>query len=266
MTKAPVFFISHGAPTFALEPGTLGPRLNVLGKALSKAAAVLVVSPHWQTRDVRVMTTPTPETIHDFGGFPAALYELQYPAQGHPVLAAEAGRLLAKAGFAASFDDRRGLDHGAWVPLFHLLPAADIPVFQVSMPDQLDTAGAVTLGQALAPLRDQGVAIVCSGSMTHNLHEFRQGDVGEAAYVQEFRNWVRQAVVADAVERAVAYRQYAPHAARAHPTEEHFLPLLVALGARADGETAQVIEADTTYGVISMESYMWGDNERVRHE
>jgi 4,5-DOPA dioxygenase extradiol len=258
MTMAPLFFISHGAPTFALEPGTLGPRLNALGKALSKAPAVLVVSPHWQTRDVRVMTTPTPETIHDFGGFPAALYELQYPAQGQPQLAAEAARLLAEAGFAVGFDDRRGLDHGAWVPLMHLLPAADVPVFQVSMPQSLDTAGAVRMGQALTPLREQGVVILCSGSMTHNLYEFRQGDSDEAVYVGEFKDWVRRVVVAGDVNQMIAYRQNAPHAARAHPTEEHFLPLLVALGARAEGETPQVIEAETTYGVISMESYLWG--------
>ena len=258
MTIAPVFFISHGAPTFALEPGLLGSRLSALGKPLSEATAVLVVSPHWQTHDVSVMTTTAPETIHDFGGFPAELYKLQYPASGHPHMAAEAGRLLAEAGVAVGFDDRRGLDHGAWVPLFHLRPAADVPVFQVSMPYSLDTAGAVKLGQALAPLRRQGVVILCSGSMTHNLYELRRTDGHETPYVREFRDWVRPAVVANAVDRLVAYRQDAPHAVRAHPTEEHFLPLLVALGARAEDETAQVIEGDITYGVISMESYMWG--------
>ena len=140
MPLAPVFFISHGAPTFAIDPGVLGPRLTALGQQLTGIKAVLVVSPHWQTRDVQVATTAKPETVHDFGGFPAALYKLQYPANGHPDIAMEAARLLTEAGFAVSTDARRGLDHGAWVPLMHLLPGANVPVFQVSMPHTLTTA------------------------------------------------------------------------------------------------------------------------------
>jgi len=256
MNLAPVFFISHGAPTFALEAGLLGPRLNAMGRKLSGLTAVLVVSPHWQTRELRVMSGAAPATLHDFGGFPPALYELQYPAPGHPRLAMQAGQLLAEAGFAAGFDERRGFDHGAWVPLLHLLPAAELPVFQVSMPLALDTAGAVRLGQALASLRAAGVLIVGSGSLTHNLYEF--GQPGEAAYVREFADWVRQAVLADEVGRLEAYRRLAPHAMRAHPSEEHFLPLLVALGAHAAGEAAQVIEGGIVGGVLSMESYAWG--------
>jgi len=258
MNKAPVFFISHGAPTFALEPGVLGPHLHTLGQQLSGITAVLVVSPHWQTRDVQVMTTPAPETVHDFGGFASALYELHYPAVGHPELATQTAQVLANAGYAVSVDARRGLDHGAWVPLRHLLPDAKLPVFQVSMPYALNTATAFQLGQALAPLRERGVLIVSSGSMTHNLHEFRQSALGEAPYVQEFMQWIRQAVIRHDVEQLVAYRQLAPQAERAHPTEEHFLPLLVALGARSDGEAAHVIEGGITNGMLSMESYAWG--------
>lgn len=258
MNIAPVFFISHGAPTFALEPGVLGPRLRALGEKLSGITAVLVVSPHWQTREVRVMTGAAPATIHDFSGFPAPLYELQYPAPGHPRYAAQAGRLLADAGFEVGFDARRGLDHGAWVPLRHLLPAAHVPVFQVSMPITLDTAGALRLGQALTPLREHGVLIVGSGSLTHNLYEFRQPGTTDATYAREFTDWVRQAVIANEIDKLTAYRWYAPHAKRAHPTEEHYLPLLVALGARAVGEAAQVLEGGITYGVLSMESYTWG--------
>lgn len=258
---APVLFISHGAPTFALEPGVLGPRLNALGQQLAGVQAVLVVSPHWQTRDVQVMTTRQPETVHDFGGFPAKLYDLQYPAAGHPQLAAEAGRLLTQAGLRVSLDDRQGLDHGAWVPLFHLLPKADVPVFQVSMPHALDTAGAVQLGRLLAPLREQGVMIVTSGSMTHNLYEFRQAGAAVQDYAVEFTHWVRQTVATRNVDALVGYRQLAPHAQRAHPTEEHFLPLLVALGASHEGEAAQVLAGGITHGVLSMESYAWGIQE-----
>lgn len=266
MSAIPVLFISHGAPTFAIEPGRLGPRLGQIGRQLRGGAsaesraikAVLVVSPHWQTRDIKVMATAVPETVHDFGGFPPALYDLHYPAAGHPKLAAEAGRLLAQAGWRVAADERRGLDHGAWVPLMHLLPLADVPVFQVSMPFALDTASAFRLGRALAPLREQGVLIVASGSMTHNLYEFRQGSDSVADYAVEFTQWVGQAVARNDVEALVDYRARAPHAERAHPTEEHFLPLLVALGAQRTGETALTLDGGVDNAVLSMESYVWG--------
>ncbi|TXT36822.1 MAG: extradiol ring-cleavage dioxygenase III subunit B [Comamonadaceae bacterium] len=257
MTQAPVFFISHGSPTFAMEPDVLGPLLSSLGQQLAGAKAVLVVSPHWQTRGVQVMTTAQPETIHDFGGFPAALYQLQYPAQGQPDMALEAARLLTEAGFAPLQDERRGLDHGAWVPLMHLLPAANVPVFQVSMPHTLTTAQALRLGQALAPLRAQGVVIMASGSMTHNLYEFSPYATRVEPYAQEFAAWVRAAVLTNATDSLVAYRTLAPHAQRAHPSEEHFLPLLVALGARGD-DTGRVIDDSILHAVLSMESYVWG--------
>jgi 4,5-DOPA dioxygenase extradiol len=258
MPKAPVFFISHGAPTFALEPGILGPHLTALGQQLAGATAVLVVSPHWQTREVQVTTSPAPATLHDFGGFAPELYDLRYPAPGAPEFAMLASQLLAEAGYIVGQDGRRGLDHGAWVPLSHLLPSANLPVFQVSMPHNLDADGAIELGRALAPLRERGIVIVASGSMTHNLYEMRQPGSDEASYAQEFADWVRHAVTANAVERLAAYRQLAPHGVRAHPTEEHYLPLLVALGARTEGEVAEPIEGGITYGVLSMDSYAWG--------
>jgi 4,5-DOPA dioxygenase extradiol len=258
MNHAPVFFISHGAPTFALEPGLLGPQLQRLGARLADVKAVLVVSPHWQTRDVKVTTTQKPETVHDFGGFPAELYTLQYPAPGQPALANAAAQLLTDAGFATGLDPQRGLDHGAWVPLYHMLPKAEVPVFQVSMPTSLTTAQAVDMGRALAPLRAQGVVIVASGSMTHNLYEIRQPDAKPEAYAQEFVAWVRTAVMAHAVQPLINYRAEAPHAVRAHPTQEHFLPLLVALGAQQEEDTVQVLDGGMTHGVLSMESYVWG--------
>ena len=258
MNLAPVLFISHGAPTFALEPGVLGPRLRALGEKLSGVAAALVVSPHWQTRDLRVMAGTAPATMHDFGGFPRELYELNYPARGEPAYAAHAARLLTAAGYGVSLDDRRGLDHGAWVPLWHLLPGATVPVFQVSMPVTLDAAGALRVGRVLAPLRNEGVMIVGSGSLTHNLYDLRAPGSGEVAYAREFAEWVRKAVTGNQVDALAAYRRLAPHAQRAHPSEEHFLPLLVAVGARAEGEAVQVIEGGITYGALSMDSYAWG--------
>lgn len=257
MNQAPVFFVSHGAPTFAIEPGVLGPRLQALGQQLAGVKAVLVVSPHWQTRDLTVMTTAQPETVHDFGGFPSALYDLQYPAKGEPDGAAQAARLLSDAGFATTLDDQRGLDHGAWVPLMHLLPNAQIPVFQVSMPLTLTTSHALRLGQVLAPLRGQGVMILASGSMTHNLSEYSRSATQAEPYAEEFTAWVQTVVLANNELSLQNYRELAPHAQRAHPTEEHFLPLLVALGARS-GDTPALIDGGITHGVLSMASYVWG--------
>lgn len=264
MTTAPVLFISHGAPTFATEPGVLGPKLTALGEYLQGMAAVLVISPHWQTEQVTVMTTAAPQTIHDFGGFPPQLYRLQYAVAGHPALAANAASLLADAGFEVRHDPQRGLDHGAWVPLRYLFPQARTPVFQISLPVDLDTADAVKLGKALAPLRERGVLLVGSGSVTHNLYEFRQDAAEEAAYAKEFTQWVRDAVVTRDVGRLADYRLQAPHALRAHPSEEHFLPLLVAAGASAGTDVVEVIEGGMTYGVLSMESYLWGPQRTGR--
>ena len=257
MSTSPVLFIGHGAPTFALEPGELGPLLEELGARLAGAAAVLVVSPHWQTAQLRVMASVAPETIHDFGGFAPELYELDYPAPGHPELAAQTAQVLIEAGFEVALDERRGLDHGAWVPLRYLFPRADVPVFQLSMPYALDPAGALRLGRALLPLRERGVVIIGSGSVTHNLGEFRGPAAENSAYVSEFRDWVRRAVLANATGDLVDYRRLAPHSVRAHPSEEHFLPLLVACGA-ANGDPSRVVDGGISYGMLSMESYVWG--------
>ena len=173
-------------------------------------------------------------------------------------MAQEAARLLTAAGFLGGSDARRGLDHGAWVPLMHLFPDADVPVFQVSMPVSLTTQQAVALGQALAPLREQGVLILASGSMTHNLNEYRQAGGQAAPYAQEFADWVQSAVRAKAVAPMIRYRTEAPHAVRAHPSEEHFLPLLVAMGATSDADTVTVLDGGITHSVLSMESYVWG--------
>ena len=260
---APVLFVSHGAPTFALEPGLLGPALGALGQRLHGARAVLVVSPHWQTRELAVTLSRQPETVHDFGGFPAALYQLQYPVPDPLPFAGRAMQALARAGLPAHGDEHRGLDHGAWVPLMHLLPPgadglAPLPVFQVSLPVHYGPDEAWHLGRALSWLRDEGVLIVGSGSMTHNLREVQWGEAPPAPYVTAFTQWVDDAVARGDDEAVIAYRQRAPHAARAHPTEEHFLPLLVALGARRPGEALTRLAADTTHGVLSMASFGWG--------
>lgn len=257
MVIAPSLFVSHGSPMFALEPGLLGPALQRIGRSLPDLAAIVVVSPHWQTKGVRVTTTAAPETIHDFGGFPQPLYELQYTPPGAPELAIETAQMLVDAGFAVRPDEGRGLDHGAWVPMRYVKPDANVPVFQVSLPHDLDAAGALRLGRALAPLRKRGVLVVGSGSLTHNLYEFRQ-HIRDPEYAQAFADWIADAVRRRDVDALVHYRERAPHAARAHPTEEHYLPLLVAIGASDDDDAATLVEGGMTYNVLSMDSFGFG--------
>ncbi|HRQ64490.1 MAG TPA: class III extradiol ring-cleavage dioxygenase [Xanthomonadaceae bacterium] len=258
MTMLPSVFVSHGAPTFAIEPGLAGAQLRALGRALGKPGAILVVSPHWMTPGVEVTAAARPETVHDFGGFPRVLYAIQYPVPGAPQLGARAAQVLHSRGIAASLDTRRGLDHGVWAPLLHLYPDADVPVVQVSIPFDTDEAKAFELGRALAPLAEEGVLIVGSGSLTHNLYEFRIGEVQAAAYAREFAAWIRQAVMDGDMERLVQALKRAPHAARAHPTTEHFLPLLVAAGAASTPTPATVLDGGIRHGVLAMESYVFG--------
>ncbi|MBL0423361.1 dioxygenase [Ramlibacter sp. AW1] len=261
MTALPTVFVSHGAPTFAIEPGLAGAQLRALGRALGKPRAILVVSPHWMTRGVEITATEQPGTVHDFGGFPRALYAIRYPAPGSPGLAARAQQALAAQGIQASLDTGRGLDHGAWVPLLHMVPEADVPVVQVSLPVDTDAAKALALGRALAPLAHEGVLIVGSGSLTHNLHEFRMGgDAAEASYAREFTEWIREAVVQGDTGRLARALEQAPHASRAHPTSEHFLPLLVAAGAACASTPTTVLDGGIRHGVLAMESYVFGQS------
>lgn len=263
MRTMPSLFISHGAPAFAIEPGLAGAQLRALGQALDRPRAVVVVSPHWMTRGVEITAAQRPETVHDFGGFARALYDLQYPAPGAPELATQIQQQLALQGMAARLDARRGLDHGAWVPLMHLFPDADVPVVQVSLPFDTDEAKAYALGQALAPLAQDGVLIVGSGSLTHNLYEFRMGQAQAAAYAQEFSVWVRQAVCEGDVSRLLQTLDAAPHAARAHPSTEHFLPLLVAAGAAPMLSPVTVLNGGILHGVLAMESYVFGQQLQI---
>jgi 4,5-DOPA dioxygenase extradiol len=174
-------------------------------------------------------------------------------------VAREVAELLTQSGLSAQLVDEQGLDHGAWVPLMHMLPGASVPVFQLSLPIELRPADALALGRALAPLREQGVLVVGSGSLTHNLYEFRQSETeAPEDYVREFVQWARRAAIAHDMSALVDFRG-APHSRRAHPSDEHYLPLLVAVGASSAGEPVEVIEGGVTYGVLSMEGYVFGE-------
>ncbi len=242
---------------FAVQPGRLGPQLQQLGRTLRDVTTcILIISAHWQTPTVCVMTSSQPATIHDFGGFPEELYRIQYPASGAPTVAERARKLLEAAGFNVDIDARRGLDHGAWVPLLYLSPDALLPVFQVSLPLALTPQEAVALGAALAPLRAQGVLILGSGSLTHNLRDYRGVDDSESQYARSFARWVEEAAAQHDLAQLMEYRTRAPAATRAHPTDEHYLPLLVAAGATQPTDTLTVLDGGMD-GVLSMDCLLW---------
>jgi 4,5-DOPA dioxygenase extradiol len=244
-----------------LEPGTAAPMLQALGAELARPQAILAFSPHWMARSPTLGASPRPETLHDFSGFDAALNTLRYPALGNPGLAQRAAELLQAAGWPAKLDADRGLDHGVWVPLRLMFPNADIPVVPLAMPWPLDASAAFRLGQGLHALADEGVLMLGSGSLTHNLHEFRPGastDAPPEPYVLEFVDWMRETIAGGDTEALLRYRTLAPHAARAHPTDEHLLPLFWALGAAGEASTPRHWVGGVHYGNLSMDAWAWG--------
>ena len=257
--RVPALFVSHGAPLFAMEAGSTGPALARWGQTLRKNFAslrgVVVMSPHWMAPTPRVMTSAQPATWHDFGGFPPALYALQYPAPGSPALAHEVIALLQSAGMAAQGDAERPFDHGAWVPLMHMFAQADLPVVQVALPSQAGPAEVYAMGVALRSLRQSGVLVMGSGSMTHNLRECFGGEREPAPYVLEFSRWIEEALLRGDLAALLDYRRRAPHAARAHPTDDHFLPLFFALGAAGDDLRPDYLSREVMYGVLAMDAF-----------
>lgn len=255
----PALYVSHGAPLFALDAGETGPALTRWGQCLRAQFPALrgavVMSPHWMARTAQVMTGPQPATWHDFGGFPPALYQLQYPAPGAPALAQEVLTMLQAAGLAAQGDAQRPFDHGAWVPLMHLFPEADLPVVQVALPVGAGPAEVYAMGAALRGLRSQGVLVMGSGSMTHNLADFFGGAREPAPYVLEFSRWIESALERGDLNALLNYRSLAPHAERAHPTEDHFLPLFFALGAAGDDLHANYLSREVVYGMLAMDAF-----------
>lgn len=256
MTALPSLFVSHGAPLFAVEPGVTGPALQAWGATLPQdLRGIVIMSPHWMARSPAVMTTPQPETWHDFGGFPPALYALQYPAPGSPALGQEVMALLQAAGITAKADDTRPLDHGTWVPLMHMLPQAQVPVVQVALPLGWGPREVHAMGAALAGLREQGVLVMGSGSMTHNLSEFFGGERAVAPYVTEFSRWIEARLEAGDLESLFQYRSLAPHASRAHPSEDHFLPLFFALGAAGAQARPNYLSREVMYSMLAMDAF-----------
>jgi 4,5-DOPA dioxygenase extradiol len=255
--KTPVLFVSHGAPTLPLEPGETGAAWRELGAQLGTPKAILVISAHWSTRIPTLSTVSQPETLHDFSGFADELYRLQYPAPGAPDMARAAALALERAGIAVKLDETRGLDHGAWVPLTFLFPDADIPVTQLSLQSEQTPAWHFVLGQALKPLREQGVLIIASGSITHNLLALfvHPQDESVPLWVTGFCVWMAEKISAGDIDALLDYRSRAPHAVQNHPTDEHLLPLFVALGAADKIEHATHLNQVMTYGILAMDAW-----------
>ncbi len=253
----PTLFVPHGAPTFALQPGAAGAALAETARRLHGVKAVLVVSAHWDSETPTLGIASHPETIHDFYGFPQALYSIQYPAPGAVPWAMEARALLEDAGFAVKWDMLRGLDHGAWIPLRIMFPEADVPVFTLSLQSHLGPEHHYRIGRALAPLRDRGVLIVGSGNLTHNLMHFGslRGASLPPAYVTEFQGWIRETLQAADTASLLQYRTLAPGAELAHPTDEHLLPLYVALGAAGQDYVAERLYGGIEYNMLAMDAY-----------
>lgn len=256
----PAIFLSHGSPMILIEPSPAQDFLGTLGTRFSGARAIVVISAHHDTHDTVVTASAAPATIHDFGrGFPQALFDARYPAPGDPALADRIATLVRDAGMPATLDSVRGLDHGAWVPLMLGWPDADVPVVQVSISSHHPPAWHHMIGRALAPLREESVLVIGSGSLTHNLRaifvEGRDHDAAVPDWVSQFAVWVHdcamagdEAALLDAVDRA-------PHGHRNHPTPDHLLPFFAAMGAGGGALRAERLHHSYTYGVLAMDAY-----------
>lgn len=259
----PTLFISHGSPMLAVVDSAARRFLAALGPKLPRPTAVVVVSAHHDAAPTEITAAEWPETIHDFGGFPAELYELEYRAPGDPQLARAIARQLTASSLAARVEPRRGLDHGAWIPLSLMFPRADVPVLQVSLDSSQPPEHHLKLGRALQPLRDAGALIVGSGGATHNLSlYFQAGDRSDDSppleFVEAFNEWTAGAIAARRLDDLLRYRERAPYAAQNHPTPEHYLPLFVALGAAQDDEPGARIHASYDRGLLSLDAYAFG--------
>lgn len=254
----PALFVSHGSPMLILETGAPAHVfLTQLAAQLPRPRAVLVISAHWETAIPTVSAAAASDIIHDFYGFPAALYQRRYPAPGSPDTAARVVGLLDKAGLPVATHPSRGLDHGAWAPLSLMWPEADVPALQLSVQPQADAAAHLALGRALRPLLDEGVLVLGSGSATHNLRALdrRGGDGPPADWSTGFTAWLTDRVVAGDAAAAADWLNRAPDARWAHPTDDHFLPLPVAWGAAGEGARGTLLHDSYMMGSLGMQAY-----------
>lgn len=258
-TRFPTVFVSHGSPMIMLENSEARDFLQQFGKQLGRPKAILMCSAHFETGEPRLSADQNPEMIYDFGGFPRPLYEIKYPAPGEPSLARRAVDVLKAAGYRAAPMTNRGYDHGTWTPLALMYPQADIPVVQISIQPHAGGAHHVALGRALAPLRDEGVLIMGSGTLTHNLYAYsqvrRMPDYPTPEWVSRFGDWVREKAEAGATDEIADYLKSAPFARENHPSDDHFLPLPFAMGAAGEGAKGKRQHTSNQSGVMLMDAY-----------
>ncbi len=249
----PALFISHGAPSIALEQDDFTRAANVYGAKLAGARAIVVVSAHWQARTLRVNAVAHPETIYDFGGFSDDLYRIRYQAPGDPSLAREIAALLG----GAALEQERGWDHGLWVPLRILLPEANVPIVEIAQPYPTTPEELMRIGRALEPLRGRGVAIICSGGIVHNLHAIHMSNKAAPVdkWAKGFDDWFANLLAARDFATLARYQAIAPHANLAVPTPEHFEPVFITLGATRDTDTLTTIYEGFHYGNLSMRTF-----------
>ena len=249
----PALFISHGAPSIALEQDDFTRAASAYGATLAGARGIVIVSAHWQARGLRVNAVEHPETMYDFGGFSEDLYRIRYEAPGDPTLAREIAAMLG----GTDLEEQRGWDHGLWVPLRILLPEAQIPIVEIAQPHPTSPEELLRIGRALAPLRDRGIAIIGSGGIVHNLRAIHLADKNAPVdeWANEFDEWFATHLAARDFATLARYRDLAPHANLAVPTPEHFEPLFVTLGAARDTDTLTTIYEGFQYGNLSMRTF-----------
>ena len=268
MNALPSVFVSHGSPMIALEPGAAGLFMQRLGPAIDAAfgrpQAIVAISAHTAARTPVLLAGARHEAVYDFGGFDPKLYTLRYDAPGAPELAPRVAALLQAAGIAVQSVAEGGLDHGSWTALRYLYPAADVPVLPLAFVPTQSPAQQFALGAALAPLAAEGVLVLASGSITHNLRRVFAGGLNSASDLPEipesaaFRAWFQERSTARDWDALFDYRRRAPHAADMHPSDEHLLPWYVAAGAGGREAVPLRLHASVTHGCLGMDAYAFG--------
>jgi len=252
----PALFLSHGAPTLVFDDCPARDFLEGIAGTLPRPRAIVVMSAHYEAETPLVGGARDPQTIHDFRGFPDALYRLHYPAKGDPDLADDIVGRLRDGGFDAAIDAARGMDHGIWNPLMLAYPDADIPIVPLSIAPEASPAHHFGIGRALAPLRADGVLLVGSGSITHNLGRFAKADYSLTSaaepFVVEFTDWIAERAVAGDTKTLLEGPETWPLGRENHPTDDHILPFFFALGA---GERAERLHASVNFGILAMDAY-----------
>ena len=248
--KLPALFISHGAPTLAIEQSATTSALARIGQNLPKPRAIIIMSAHWQSAKLEISSNPQPKTWHDFSGFTPELYDLQYPAAGQPALAETLAQQLTARGIICRVNPLRVSDHGVWAPLLHLYPEADIPIVQISLPRHYDSVACYQLGAQLAQLRDEQILLIGSGSITHNLQALRWQAESIDKTARDFKVWLLQQLKTD-IPSALDWQQY-PNYQNVHPSDEHLLPLFFALGA---GQRVSVVHQSMAHHSLGMDIY-----------